>query len=104
MNENFRFYENLVKDESTTPNEYWNLVVITAINTRQKDCYEKQIKEKLNSSKLPKQFQYKVINDPCDSKIGSGGSTLNVILQLHESYGNELFNMKILLVISSFLN
>ena len=97
MNENFKFYEGLV-DGSIVGNNLWNLVVITAINEKQRLCYERQIKTKLNKSKLPKQFEYLVTNDPVNCKIGSGGSTLNVIRYLYDLHGDELYNMKILLV------
>jgi hypothetical protein len=99
MNENFRFYERLLYDQHDRSDYFWDVVVITAMNQRQKQCYEKQIEAKLKSSKLPKQFEYRVIDDPCSSKIGSGGSTLNVILQLYKAYGERLLSMKILLVI-----
>jgi hypothetical protein len=100
MRKNFQFYEKLIKGENeVATNTFWDLIVITAINERQKECYQRQVNDKLNSSKLPKQFKYEIISDPCGSKIGSGGSTLNVLLQLFESYGDELFKMKILLVI-----
>jgi fucose-1-phosphate guanylyltransferase len=76
----------------------WDLVVITAISNDQKLCYETQIEKKLNSKKLPCSFKYKVINDPDDTKIGSGGSTMLVIKQLFDVYKENLFTMKILLI------
>ena len=99
MKENFKFYQNLIDGDDLSHNyNLWDLVVITAINEQQKLCYEKQIESKLSKSKLPKQFQYLVINDPANCKIGSGGSTLNVIRQLYDLHGDELYNLKILLV------
>lgn len=97
MNENFNFYKNLIENQIHGVS-LWNLVIITAINEKQKLSYEKQIEFKLNKLKLPNQFKYLVINDPIDRKIGSGGSTLNVIRQLYDIYGDDMYKLKILLV------
>ena len=99
MIENFKFYQRLVDGLSSDDlPRLWDVVVITAINEKQKLCYEKQIQSKLSKSKLPKQFEYLVINDPANCKIGSGGSTLNVIRYLYDLHGDGLYNLKILLV------
>lgn len=98
MDQNYTFYKTLLQQESLKPNIYWDLIVITSISNDQKHCYEKQIETKLNRNKLPAQFQYVVINDPDDFKLGSGGSTLNVIEKLYEKYKDSLFDMKILLI------
>ncbi len=98
MNDNFDFYKNLIQEPQFEKNNLWSLIVITAINEKQKECYEKQIETKLSKSKLPKQFEYLVTNDPVNCKIGSGGSTLNVIRQLYDLHGDGLYKMKILLV------
>lgn len=96
MNKHFEFYENLIKDQ--TIKSYWDLVVITSINQRQKLSYEKQIDAKLSRGLLPKQFTFLVISDPENHKIGNGGSTLNVLKYLRTIYRDKLFSMKILLV------
>ena len=57
-----------------------------------------QIEIKLKSGKLPRQFRYLVINDPDDRKIGSGGSTLNIIKELHILYKEKLNQMKIMVI------
>ena len=101
MNKNFEFYKNLIENNHEAKefhDKLWDLVIISAINTDQKLCYEKQIEIKLSSKKLPKQFKYIVINDQDKCKIGSGGSTLNIIKHLHGLYNNDIYQMKILLI------
>jgi hypothetical protein len=100
MKENYDFYKKIVENpqnELFYPN-LWDLVVISAISNSQKLCYEKQIEIKLKSGKLPRQFRYLVINDPDDRKIGSGGSTLNIIKELHILYKEKLNQMKIMVI------
>ncbi|CAF0705953.1 unnamed protein product [Brachionus calyciflorus] len=106
MDRNFLFYENLINGidfeidgiKFKKGQKFWDLVVITSISIKQKLCYEKQLDIKLKSNRLPKDINFKVINDPDNCKIGSGGSTLNVIKTLYEVYASELFKMKILLI------
>ena len=103
MNKNFDFYKSLIKNEEFEgvhyENNLWDLVVITAISERQKSCYEKQIQTKLEKNLLPRCFKYIVFNDPDEAKIGSGGSTLNVLKKLNEQFGQgKLSKMKILLI------
>lgn len=106
MERNFDFYQSLIENTelsrkfaSQAPsNTFWDLIVITSISEEQKLCYEKQIESKLISNNLPKQFNFLVINDPNDCKIGSGGSTLNVIKQLSAKYNEQFYKMKILLI------
>lgn len=108
MQKIFETYCNLIESsyrneishlENLSPTKkLWDLIVITAISHDQKRCYEKQLQMKLENKKLPKTFQFKVLNDPDNCKIGSGGSTLNVINQLHKEYKEQLFSMKILLI------
>ncbi len=112
MNKQFEFYKHLITSDLNfalskldlskfpqTDISLWDLVIITAINYKQKSCYEHQIKTKLAKRKLPNLFKYLVLNDPDACKIGSGGSTLNVIRHLYETYTNhDLSRMKILLI------
>lgn len=108
MNEIYDLYTDFVEscavnrlsklEELSPTRTLWNLVVITAISEEQKKCYEKQIQMKLESKKLPNKFKYVIVNDPNYCKIGSGGSTMNVIKQLYSKYSEEFFSMKILLI------
>ena len=97
MNKNYEFYQTLIECDKLE-NSLWDLVVITAISSQQKQCYEKQIQSKLKSKKLPVHFNFLVLSDPDDAKIGSGGSTLYVLKRLHDIYKNDLLTMKILLI------
>jgi fucokinase len=102
MNKQFEFYKRLVVNDQLNTNKEivktWDLVVITAISFKQKCCYENQIKRKLEQNKLPPSFKYLIFNDPDGCKIGSGGSTINVINSLYELYGDNLYSLKILLI------
>lgn len=108
MDKQFKFYENLINQDfktaftnlNITPDvsSLWDLVVITAISQKQKSCYEKQIERKIKNKKLPTVFEYLVLNDPDHCKIGSGGSTLNVINCLYERYQEKLYEKKILII------
>jgi fucose-1-phosphate guanylyltransferase len=107
MQKLYDFYGDLVKSNSDdlihleleSPSKtLWDLIVLTAINSKQKACYEKQIKMKKLQNQVPQCFNFMVFNDPDNVKIGSGGSTINVAKRLFELYGEELFKMKILLI------
>lgn len=106
MENNFRFYENIIRNENFNINgnkffknqNYWDLIVITSINEKQKNCYEIQIQNKKKEKKFPQNFQYLVISDPEGYKIGTGGSTLNAIKKIFEIYKTNMNKMKILLI------
>ncbi len=110
MNKQFDFYKDLITTDlnwalsklgvvSQPATTLWDLVIITAISQKQKSCYEHQISTKLANRKLPSLFKYLVLNDPDNCKIGSGGSTLNVIRHLYDTYQEQdLHQMKILLI------
>jgi fucose-1-phosphate guanylyltransferase len=100
MRENYEFYKALLEQDLRPEfNSLWDLVVITAISSAQKSCFERQIENKLLNRRLPQLFEFMVINDPDKCKIGSGGSTLNVVKRLSDKYGREKLNqMKILLI------
>lgn len=106
MENNFRFYENIIHNEDFNINglsfyknqNYWDLIVITAINEKQKKCYEIQIENKKKEKKFPLNFPYLVISDPEGNKIGTGGSTLNAINKIFDIYSISMNKMKILLI------
>lgn len=52
------------------PGQFWDLVVLTAVDEDQKFAYELQIKEKLGRKELPFGLPYHVFADPPGSKIG----------------------------------
>lgn len=110
MNDQLQFYADLVETDAATAlarldqregetgQGLWDLVVITAISASQRACYEAQLARKLASKRLPACFEYLVVNDPEGAKVGSGGSTLNVLRVLHERYGDRLYSLKVLLL------
>ncbi|XP_066286744.1 fucose-1-phosphate guanylyltransferase-like isoform X3 [Branchiostoma lanceolatum] len=77
---------------------FWDVVVITALDSQQKQVYELQITKKLQGGELPLGVKYLVFADPSGAKIGCGGSTLEVLYQLRQQYGKELDNWKVLLI------
>lgn len=52
------------------PGEFWDVVVVTAVDVSQRDSYELQIREKVDRKELPLGVHYKVFSDPPGSKIG----------------------------------
>lgn len=52
-------------------NEFWDLVVITAVDEDQRSAYEIQITEKLERKELPLGISYHVFADPPGCKIGA---------------------------------
>ncbi|XP_054645697.1 fucose-1-phosphate guanylyltransferase [Dunckerocampus dactyliophorus] len=78
--------------------EFWDVVVVTAMDERQKDAYEDKIRRKLGDIVLPLGIPYKVFSDPPGCKIGNGGSTLYALQQLSDIYGKALCKMRVLLI------
>lgn len=52
------------------PGEFWDVVVVTAVDGSQREAYEMQIREKVDRKELPLGANYKVFSDPPGSKIG----------------------------------
>ena len=52
------------------PGEFWDIVVITAADEKQKLAYKQQLSEKLKKKELPLGVQYHVFADPSGAKIG----------------------------------
>lgn len=60
----------LSKGREPQPGEFWNVVVITAVDQNQRQAYELQIREKLERKEVPLGIHYKVFSDPPGCKIG----------------------------------
>ncbi|KAF9550383.1 hypothetical protein EC957_000685 [Mortierella hygrophila] len=95
--QNLASYSHLLKEESrTTENEpvntvdnevpFWDIVVVTAGDKQQKQCYQRRIDQKLTDRSIPSRARYLVIEDPPNSKIGSAGSTCLVMKILQETF------------------
>ena len=92
---------------------FWDIVVVTAGDKQQRHCYQQRIDQKLSEGTIPTHAQYVtpiffflfffitkppinlnillcdsylVIEDPPNSKIGSGGSTCLVMKILQEKF------------------
>lgn len=52
------------------PGEFWDVVVLTAVDGDQRGAYELQIAEKVKRKELPCGTQYKIFSDPPGCKIG----------------------------------
>uniref|UniRef100_A0A671Q5T1 Fucose-1-phosphate guanylyltransferase n=1 Tax=Sinocyclocheilus anshuiensis TaxID=1608454 RepID=A0A671Q5T1_9TELE len=78
--------------------EFWDLVVITAVDEDQRSAYGIQITEKLERKELPLGINYHVFADPPGCKIGNGGSTLHSLQCLHDKYGKSLSGFKVILI------
>ncbi|KAF9107074.1 hypothetical protein BGX29_007436, partial [Mortierella sp. GBA35] len=95
--QNLAAYDRLLKEQTTTSpgtdNEsladkdlFWDIVVITAGDKQQKHCYQRRIDQKLAQGSIPSRAKYLVIDDPPNSKIGSGGSTCLVMKTLQDKF------------------
>ncbi|XP_063057537.1 fucose-1-phosphate guanylyltransferase [Engraulis encrasicolus] len=89
---------NKIRGKEVQPGQFWDLVVLTAVDEDQKFAYELQIKEKLGRKELPFGLPYHVFADPPGSKIGNGGSTLYALQHLEEMYGKALSAFRVILI------
>ncbi|XP_074077280.1 fucose-1-phosphate guanylyltransferase isoform X2 [Macrotis lagotis] len=78
--------------------EFWDVVVITAADEKQKLAYKQQLSRKLQQKELPLGVQYHVFADPAGAKIGNGGSTLYALQHLEKLYGDRWRCFSILLI------
>ena len=76
---------------------FWDYVIITASNKKQKDYFLKQIDYRFSKKLLPRQSHFFVFEDFDGMRIGSGGATLNAISELIKFDKNAL-EKKILLI------
>ncbi|XP_074077282.1 fucose-1-phosphate guanylyltransferase isoform X3 [Macrotis lagotis] len=83
--------------------EFWDVVVITAADEKQKLAYKQQLSRKLQQKELPLGVQYHVFADPAGAKIGNGGSTLYALQHLEKLYGDRWRCFSILLIHSDSL-
>ncbi|XP_029285925.1 fucose-1-phosphate guanylyltransferase [Cottoperca gobio] len=89
---------NSLRAREVQPGEFWDVVVVTAVDEQQRDAYELQIRQKLHRRELPLGVHYKVFSDPPGSKIGNGGSTLYALQQLKDIFGKALCRLRVILV------
>ncbi|XP_024114555.1 fucose-1-phosphate guanylyltransferase [Oryzias melastigma] len=87
-----------LRGREVQPGDFWDVVVVTAVDGGQKDAYEAQIREKIHRGELPLGTTYRVFSDPPGPKIGNGGSTLHALQQLSSMYGEALRRLKVILI------
>ena len=92
-------YERLRGQRPGSGCQFWDLVVISAGDTRQQAWYEAQLELKHQAGDLPL-VPYHIIPDPPGPRIGSGGSTLHILRQLREEFGERLESWRVLLIVS----
>ncbi|KAF7658118.1 hypothetical protein LDENG_00017240 [Lucifuga dentata] len=95
--EKLRKYDSL-RGREVQQGEFWDLVIITAVDESQREAYELQIREKVQRKELPLGPRYRVFSDPPGAKIGNGGSTLYALQQLSDSYGKALGRFRVILI------
>ena len=78
---------------------FWDIVVVTAVDEKQRFAYEQQIESKVSRGELPKGLIYNVLSDPIGTKIGNGGATLHAIVQLEKIHGKELLSSSKILML-----
>ncbi|XP_070816807.1 fucose-1-phosphate guanylyltransferase [Chaetodon trifascialis] len=89
---------NSLRARELQPGEFWDVVVLTAVDVSQREAYELQIHEKVDRKELPLGVHYKVFSDPPGTKIGNGGSTLCALQQLTDIYGKSLSRLRVILI------
>ncbi|KAJ0032373.1 hypothetical protein NQD34_002454 [Periophthalmus magnuspinnatus] len=87
-----------LRGREVKPGEFWDVVVVTAVDESQKDAYELQINAKIKRKELPLGIDYRVVSDPPGYKIGNGGATLYTLQQLSDVYGTVLNKLRVLLI------
>ncbi|CAL8307714.1 unnamed protein product [Lota lota] len=87
-----------LRGEEVRPGEFWDLVIVTAVDESQRVAYELQITDKIARKELPLGVDYKVFSDPPGAKIGNGGSTLYVLQRLDSIYGKALGKFRVILI------
>ncbi|XP_071764710.2 fucose-1-phosphate guanylyltransferase [Centroberyx gerrardi] len=89
---------NSLRGKEVQPGEFWDLVIVTAVDESQRDAYELQITEKVDRKELPLGVHYIVFSDPPGAKIGNGGSTLYALQRLNDIYGKTLGSFRVILI------
>ncbi|KAJ7332590.1 hypothetical protein JRQ81_014770 [Phrynocephalus forsythii] len=87
-----------LRGKTVQSGEFWDVVVITAVDKKQEIAYQQQLSAKLKREELPLGVHYHVFVDPPGPKIGNGGSTLHVLQCLEEHYGDKWGSLTILLI------
>ncbi|XP_008112299.2 fucose-1-phosphate guanylyltransferase isoform X1 [Anolis carolinensis] len=87
-----------LRGKTVQPGEFWDIIVITAVDRKQEIAYQQQLSGKLKRKELPLGVHYHVFVDPPGPKIGNGGSTLHVLQCLEEHYDDKWDSLTVLLI------
>ena len=79
--DNWDIYQKTLEKSYQAPK--WDIIVITASNEAQASAYRLQIENRRESGTIPEETEFIVIADPDDKRVGSGGSTINVLYVLY---------------------
>ena len=100
---NWETYLDSISGRTTSPR--WDICIITASNEDQAAAYRLQLEQRIKSKLLPSTTRFLVIPDPEGKRVGSGGATLNALLESYKllDCGNSLFtnafcNKRILII------
>ena len=77
---NWSLYEQALRGSPSLP--HWDLCVLTAANDQQARAYEMQLEERREMGVLPPTTHWLVVPDVGGVRIGSGGATLHVLLEV----------------------
>jgi len=80
---------------------FWDWVIISASNERQAQSYRVQIEKRKREGRLPENTRYEVIPDTEGRRIGSGGSTLNIIRFIRQEIGQDALEKQRIAVLHS---
>jgi len=98
--DNWKIYQDILNQKSSLP--FWDLCILTASNQDQANAYRIQIDTRMDSGLLPKQTQFLILPDPDGKRIGSGGATLNALVEIAKnSHSDNPFLGKRILIIHS---
>ncbi|KAG0052867.1 hypothetical protein BGZ83_002014 [Gryganskiella cystojenkinii] len=71
---------------------FWDIIVVTAGDLQQRLFYQHQIDLKLERGQIPRRAKYHIVDDPPNSRIGSGGSTCLVMKTLQDHYSDAFLS------------
>ncbi|KAI6659402.1 hypothetical protein LOD99_10821 [Oopsacas minuta] len=93
-------YDKLKRRSSPDPSiPFWDIIVITASDTSQRNAYQLQIEQKMKNKLIPSFCTYRVYPDPVGVKIGSGGATMWVLDHLRNEFGwKEVSKKRVMLI------
>lgn len=96
LNDSWSDYEvSLCEDASNI----WDWIVITASNERQAKVYQYEIDCRLAEHRIPNTSRYLIVPDRDGQRIGSGGASLNALVQIAEKIGlDKVSSQKILML------